>query len=189
LPAVLHGINSRDPQRAQQIVQSIQSAQQNIMAAQQHQAAEVQRQQQQTAQQFQTYAQAQDAEFENFERSRPSGEAKAVRANLGQVLAEDFGIDPAALLQIYHSNPAFRSSQAQRLVYMAVRASLAERAMRNGPKGLPPVSLRPGASGDYVSGESVVASNKMREFVNAPTAKSAGAALAARRRAAALNRR
>jgi hypothetical protein len=189
LPAVLHGINSRDPQRASQIVQSLQSAQQSIMAAQQHQAAEVQRQQAQAAQQFQTYAKAQDDEFDNFERSRPPAEAKAVRDNIAKVLTEDFGIDQNALLQIYHSNPAFRSSQAQRLVYMAVRASLAERAMRNGPKGLPPVSLRPGASGDYVSGESVVASNKMREFVSQPTAKNAGIALAARRRAAALNRR
>jgi hypothetical protein len=189
LPAVLHGINSRDPQRASQIVQSIQQAQQNIAAAQQHQAAEAQRQQQQAAQQFQTYAKAQDSEFEIFKQSRPAGEARAVRDNIAKVLTEDFGIDQEALLQIYNSNPAFRSSQAQRLIYMAVRASLAEKAVRNTPKGLPPVSVRPGASYDHASGESVVASNKMRAFNADPTAKNAGVALAARRRAAALNRR
>ena len=58
LPAVLHGINSRDPQRAQHIVQSLQAAHQNIQVARQHQNAELQRHFQQSVQQFNSYAKA-----------------------------------------------------------------------------------------------------------------------------------
>jgi hypothetical protein len=190
LPAVLNAINARDPARAQAIVNHLQSASKQIEVTNQQIRAEQQRAAQQAQQQFSAYATLEDSKFSDFENSRPAGEARQVRANLETVLREDFDIDPGALLQLYNSNPALRSAEAQKLIYSAVRASLAERAVRNTTrKGLPPVSMRPGAGYDHASGESVVVANKMRDFASDPTAKKAGAALAARRRMAALNRR
>jgi hypothetical protein len=184
LPHILHGINSSNPQRAQQIVQHVQAAQQNIALAQQHHAAEVQRQQAAHQQQFQSYARASDEAFETFAATRPAAEVRAVKDNIVTVLTEDFGLDPNALAQLYNSNPAFRSLEAQKLIYAAVRNSLAERSVRRSFKGLPPVSQRPGMV-DTGGADHYGVGEKMRAFRDAPTAKSAAAALMARRRAAA----
>jgi hypothetical protein len=190
LPAVLNAINSRDPARAQAIVNHLQSTSKQIEVTNQQIRAEQQHAAQQAAHQFQAYSKAEDSKFEDFEKTRPASEVKAVRDNVGKVLKDDFGIDPAALLRLYNSHPAFRSAEAQKLLYTAVRYSLAERGVRANrsiPKNLPPVQ-RPGTDGDFGHVDHSGVREAMRAFAADSTPKKAAAALMARRRAAANQR-
>jgi hypothetical protein len=185
LGPVLHGIASRDPQRAQQIVAGIQGAAQNVQVARQHQYAEAVRQQQAQQQQFTAYAAQQDNEFEKFEQTRPAAEVKQVRENIYSVLKDEFGIDADAMQQLYHSNPAFRSAQAQKLIYAAVRQSLAEKAIHKAPANLPPVQ-RPGTAGDFAHIDDHGTGRAAAEFRADSNPRTAARLLQARRRAAAL---
>jgi len=149
-----------------------------MAVVQQHQQAAYAQQQQQ----FASYCKASDAAFDSFAATRPAAEVKAVRDNIVNVLTEDFGLDPNALAQLYNSNPAFRSVEAQKLIYAAVRNSLAERAMRNTPKGLPPVVQRPGSVGDFAgSADSTALTAATERFRGNPSLKSAAARLTALR--------
>jgi hypothetical protein len=175
---VIQTIAKANPQRANEIVGAIQAAQRNMAVVQQHQQAAYAQQQQQ----FASYCKASDAAFDSFAATRPAAEVKAVRDNIVNVLTEDFGLDPNALAQLYNSNPAFRSVEAQKLIYAAVRNSLAERAMRNTPKGLPPVVQRPGSVGDFAgSADSTALTAATERFRGNPSLKSAAARLTALR--------
>jgi hypothetical protein len=147
-------------------------------------------QQQQAAQNFQAYSKGEDSKFEEFEKSRPAGEVKLVRDNLATVLKEDFGIDPQALGQLYNSHPAFRSVEAQKLIFAAVRHSLAEKAAsKRGADPRVPKVFTPGdAAADRLTGQSAVVQQKMAQFAANPNPRTAAKALTARRRAASVLR-
>jgi hypothetical protein len=184
---IIQAVAKTNPARANEIAGAIQNAQRNMAVVQQHQQAAYAQQQQQ----FQAYAKASDAAFDSFAATRPAAEVKAVKDNIVSVLAEDFGLDPNALAQLYNSTPALRSVEAQKLIYAAVRNSLAERAMRNTPKGLPPVSQRPGTvdtSGTYDPRLSPGLTAAAREFKAKPSLRSGARQLAELRRARANQR-
>jgi hypothetical protein len=106
---------------------------------------------------------------------------KAVKESALQVLQEDYGLDRAAVTQLMQSTPAFRSSEAQRLVYDAVAYRLAQReAATKIANPVPPVQ-RPGVSQPRDSNDEVDAA--MRRFRADPSPKSAAALLIARRAA------
>jgi hypothetical protein len=184
---VLETIAKTSPARANEIAGAIQNAQRNMAVVEQHRQAAYAQQQQQ----FQAYAKASDAAFDSFAATRPAAEVKAVKDNIVSVLAEDFGLDPNALAQLYNSTPALRSVEAQKLIYAAVRNSLAERAMRNTPKGLPPVAQRPGTvdtTGTYDPRLSPGLTAAAAEFKSKPSLRSGARQLAELRRARANQR-
>jgi hypothetical protein len=176
----------QNPARFAEIAGHLQKVQQIGQHWQQLQA----QQHQQQTQQFQQWSQQADNEFEDFANSRPPGEAKAVKDRVIDFAVKELGVDEKTLLQLWRTNPIIRSPQMQKMLYMATAYSIArESAAKRGSAPVPKV-MTPGVGYDHMSGESVVAANKMREFLADPSsAKKAGAALAARRRAAALNRR
>jgi hypothetical protein len=155
----------------------------------QHWQALQQQQQVQAAQQFEQYSQQADSEFEDFANSRPPGEAKAVRARAIDFAVKELGVDEKTLLHLWQTNPIIRSPQMQKMLYMATAYAMARDSVPKRGSAPVPKVFRPGVSEDHMTGESVIVANKMRQFAADPTAKNAGAALAARRRAAALNRR
>jgi hypothetical protein len=148
-----------------------------------------QQQHQQQAAQFQNHAKQSDEDYERYVATRPAGERKIVERNLAPMM-QAYGIDQGAFMQLYHSSPVFRSAQIQRAMHdLALFHAARQGASQRGADPRVPKVFTPGDAYDRPSGESAVAQEKMRQFALDPTAKSAGVALAARRRAAALNRR
>jgi hypothetical protein len=186
LQGALQAMRTSNPQRFNEVSQHIQRVQTigAHMQQQQQQAA------MQQAQQFEHYGKQADDEFEQFEKSRPPSEVRAVRNRVIDFAIKELGVDEKTLRQLWETNPIIRSPQMQKMLYMATAYSIArDSAAKRGPAPNLPKVFTPGVSYDHASGESVVASNKMCQFASEPTAKNAGIALAARRRAAALNRR
>lgn len=140
-------------------------------------------QQQQAVQQFEAYGRAEDQKFDDYASTRPASEAKIVRENVASVLESEFGIDANSLRTLYTSNAAFRSAQAQRLVYAAVRNVLAERGIKQAPAHVPHV-MRPGEAVTSGTDNSALAA-AFKAFNADANPRSAAKALMARRKAAA----
>jgi hypothetical protein len=186
LQGALQAMRQSNPERFNQVAQHIQRVQTIGAHLQQQQ----QQQQQQQAQQFEHYAKSADNEYEEFAKLRPPGEAKAVKSRVIEFATRELGVDEKTLAELWATNPIIRSPQMQKIFHMATAYHIArESAAKRGVDPNLPKVFTPGVSSDHMTGESVVVANKMRQFAADPTAKNAGAALAARRRAAALNRR
>jgi hypothetical protein len=186
LPAILNAINVRDPARAQAIVSHLQSTSKQIEATNQQIRAEQQRAAQQAAHQFQAYSKAEDSKFEEFEKTRPASEVKAVRGAVIDTLVNHYGVDKEELARMWATNPMLRAAPIQRLLYDITRFHIAQDGIKKAPPVNRPV-MRPGEVDTSGADHSGVR-EAMREFSKAPTAKSAAAALMARRRAAANQR-
>lgn len=183
-PAAMRAIQARDPARAQQIEAHLQSTTRSLQTIAQHYQAEQHHAALQEVQRFQRHAQIEDGKFEAFEKTRPAAEVKAVRENIATVLQQEFGIDPQALHQLYNSNPALRSVEAQKLIYMAIRAALAQRGIKKAPAKLPPVQ-RPGVDSGYrETYEGGQLREAMAAFSRESSPRNAAKALVAKRRAA-----
>jgi hypothetical protein len=180
----LEQLRVQNPQRFAEITGHLQK----VRAIDAHWGQLQAQQQQRAAQQFSQFSAEADAEYNSYLSTRPEGERKKVQDNL-EGMFKAYGIDPHELTKLYNSSPLVRSGAVQRMLHDLALYHAATQAASKRPAAPVPKVFRPGVGSDHVAGESVVVANAMRQFAAEPTAKNAGAALAAKRRAAALNRR
>jgi hypothetical protein len=149
------------------------------------QQAAVQRQQQQ-AEQTQHYMKQQDLAFDAAIANEPAEVRERVLKAAPDVLTKAYEISREELGQAWQTQPLMRDVRVQRMMYDAVKHHLAAQGIR--PVHTVPKVVRPGVAEGRATSDSITLSEKMRQFREAPTAKSGAAALQARRRAAANQR-
>jgi hypothetical protein len=151
--ADLQRLQQTNPTRHAEIVAKARRTQSIAAAAAQQRAALQQAAQQQHAMQMQRFGAAADAEFiKQVPEFADPARRQQIQNDAVQYL-QDMGLDPNQVAYLYNTNPAFRSAQAQRMIYDASQAHAAQkrfaaqqRAQRaERVKAAPPVQ-RPGVS-------------------------------------------
>ena len=184
LPAAIAQIQQQNPARAAAIVNHIRAVE-NLT----NQAQQARHQQQQLADaQFQQWSHAEDAKFNSFASHESPEVVRQVKAELPKALMQDFGIDANQLMQLWNSNPLLRSSAGQQILFESMRYRMAARAAQRGAPAVPKVGFRPGVASDRADADSGRVTAALRGFLDDPSPKSAGRALAERRRAQQRNR-
>jgi hypothetical protein len=183
ISVALHLIEKQNPHRALEIRSQLQNVQRLYEAAQQAKAQEQQIQVQQQQARLQSYKAGQDVLFEHSLKSENPETVKQVKSEIMGIIENDYGISRDDLAQAVRTNPALHSAAFQKMMYDAAKYKLAQRTATANPARapLPPVQ-KPGVSrGGYY--DSDVESAKS-EFLKRPTARSAAAFIASRRRSA-----
>ena len=141
LPTVLSVIAQNDPQKAAEIQGHVAKAQAIYAQAQQAHAAQLHQQHAQ----FQNWAKQQDAEF----AKATGGESPETISAAGREIVsffEESGVPKEALVQMWQTNPALRSSVAQQVMLGFAKMRMAQRTATANPASrnhIPPV-VRPG---------------------------------------------
>jgi hypothetical protein len=152
-PVILQSLNQTNPQRAQAILTELEGSrnfltqvQQQETVRQQQFQTQYQAYQQETQRRWQNYSDDQDAKYEEFEKTRPAAEVKAVRENVLRVLSSIYGRPERDLIREYQTNPMARSSGTQIMAYKETAAQLAREGLA--AKAVPapvPTVQRPGS--------------------------------------------
>jgi len=99
-----------------------------------------------------------------------------------EILQKNYGIDQKELLQLWNSQPWFRSAATQRLLMNAMRYEIAKEGQANARVSNIPKVQRPGVVEESRRDTSAYAGAR-QDFNNEPSLKNAAAFLAARRAA------
>ena len=179
LPTVLNVLQKVNPERHAAVVRALQSTEQLYRASHQAQSAQAEIAKAKEA----VWIRNESDKYERLMADEPKEVQAEVEKNALRILKESYGIEPQALFDLVRSNVGLRSSEAQRLLYDAVKTKLqAEKiAAKKIPAHIPPV-IRPGTSTSPLYNDEEATSAR-KAFDKNPNPKTAAAFLQARRNA------
>ena len=185
LQSAIAAIGVQNPQRAEAIRSHLGRTEALFNASRQAEAAQQQIQAQQQAQQMQqvkNWVAAQDEHFEkNVIAKTDPATLEKIKANIVQIVEEDYGVSRQELAQLWQSQPIIRSSAFQSMMLDAAKYRMAQRdAAGKLDRSVPPVQ-RPGVS--QPSDNSGV-THAINRFKSDPSVANASKLLLARRAAA-----
>ena len=178
LPQVMNVLQRENPARHAAVMQAITSTDALHRAS-----VEANAQQKQIEQaRIKTWSDGEDRRFAETVLAKENPETvKEVTFNAKRILKESYGIDPQEFQQMIQTTPAFRSVQAQSMIFDLIKTKLNQEKIsaKRAPANVPPVQ-RPGVSKPPSAQDDEAVAEKLRAFRANPTPRTGADYLKAR---------